>query len=100
MWRHAHLAPKQVVQLPNAQMCHGSSFGQGKRVAEMVIQKLFRGVDPAIQLQPASMALLKQLNKQEQHLMLGKIRHSPILKLRVKELDVLEQCRIQIYETR
>lgn len=32
--------------------------------------------------------------------MLGKIRLSPIMELCVKELDVVEQCWIQVYETR
>ncbi len=32
--------------------------------------------------------------------MLGKIRLSPILELCVKELDVMEQCWIEVYETR
>lgn len=100
MRRHADLAPKQIVQLPNAQMCHGSRLGQGQRSAKVFVQKLFRGVDSAVQLQLTSMALLKQLNQQEQHLMLGKIRLSPILELCVKELDVMEQCWIEVYETR
>ncbi|BEH16679.1 hypothetical protein MAALD49_40470 (plasmid) [Marinobacter shengliensis] len=100
MRRHADLAPKQIVQLPNAQMCHGSRLSQGQRSAEVFVQQLFRGEDSAVQLQLTSMALLKQLNQQKQHLMLGKIRLSPMLELCVKELDVMEQCRIEVYETR
>ena len=100
MRRHADLAPKQIVQLPNAQMCHCSRLSQGQRSAEVFVQQLFRGEDSAVQLQLTSMALLKQLNQQKQHLMLGKIRLSPMLELCVKELDVVEQCWIQVYETR
>lgn len=100
MRRHADLAPKQIVQLPNAQMRHGSRLSQGQRSAEVFVQQLFRGEDSAVQLQLTSMALLKQLNQQKQHLMLGKIRLSPMLELCVKELDVMEQCRIEVYETR
>ena len=100
MRRHADLAPKQIVQLPNAQMCHGSRLSQRQRSAEVFVQQLFRGEDSAVQLQLTSMALLKQLNQQKQHLMLGKIRLSPMLELCVKELDVMEQCRIEVYETR
>jgi|GEM_PF-1277586 len=100
MRRHADLAPKQIVQLPNAHMCHGSRLSQGQRSAEVFVQQLFRGEDSAVQLQLTSMALLKQLNQQKQHLMLGKIRLSPMLELCVKELDVMEQCRIEVYETR
>ncbi len=59
MRRHTNLAPEQIVQLPSAQMCHGSSLDQGNRLTEVFIQKLFRGVDPAIQLQLTSMAFLK-----------------------------------------
>lgn len=97
---HAYLTPEQIVQLTNAQMCHCSRLSQGERSAEVFVQQLFRGEDSAVQLQLTSMALLKQLNQQKQHLMLGKIRLSPMLELCVKELDVMEQCRIEVYETR
>ncbi len=56
---HAYLTPEQIVQLTNAQVRHRSSVRQRQRLAEAVIEILFRNLNSAIQLQPAAMALLK-----------------------------------------
>ncbi len=90
VWGHTYLATKQLVKLPGAQVSNACEMRSGYFILKVIVNVLLSHRYSLVQFQFVAMALLEQLNQQQEHLILRVRGCAAICQLRVQELDVVK----------